>query len=691
MIPAGYDPVTLNHWLWFKYQCHECSPADFQRLFENVIKRAKPEFLQIKACGNIGDRKCDGLLHADGTVFQVYSPDELKQSELKKKIREDCDGAAKHWKNMKNWVFVYNAWRGLPPDIPGVLDEQRQKHPKLTIDHISSDKLWEMVRELSLRQRTEILGAPAGYEHLFFGPSASENEIGQALEEGRFVLVQDLMSPINLRDAVAAMAPRRPFGAPLWVRPEVGNLPWTDAVAEQAGILDEAIQRSRELLPRFSVFSLAQIPLAIHLGFVLSDRVDVDCYQFDRERKTWRWPDNASDADLDIDVKGMPVKKVNKAGDVVVRVSLSAAIASDDTRMVAKGVFEIDLMVKKPDVMWLRSAAQLGVLGTKFREVLRGIRDNVPGCQRIHLFYAGPTGGAVVIGQQINPRMNPPVETYEYSRSCDPRYRHALTLQDYRGYRLVESVGQSQTKSSDVKTPVGMSGTLPGRSSSIVGSGSQNAGTAPLPGMKMKVAAVIQFIAGDRGGGLRSQIQIPREEKAIRDAVSLGRYRDSFEFAPSVLAASIDNVISCHRNRPWIIHLVGHGDERRMVLVRDRDPLVELMLLEPGQAETLFGNFPVRVRLIVFNTCHSLELARHLADKNVVDMTIGIEGQIPDDHAIRFATTFYRQLAEGLSIQAAFELAGLQLGDLGAASRPQLFHADGVAPESVVFANGGDG
>ena len=36
MIPTGYDPVTLNHWLWFKYQCHECSPADFQRLFENV-------------------------------------------------------------------------------------------------------------------------------------------------------------------------------------------------------------------------------------------------------------------------------------------------------------------------------------------------------------------------------------------------------------------------------------------------------------------------------------------------------------------------------------------------------------------------------------------------------------------------------------------------------------------------------
>lgn len=39
MTTTGYDPITLNHWLWFKYQCHESSPADFQRLFENIIKR----------------------------------------------------------------------------------------------------------------------------------------------------------------------------------------------------------------------------------------------------------------------------------------------------------------------------------------------------------------------------------------------------------------------------------------------------------------------------------------------------------------------------------------------------------------------------------------------------------------------------------------------------------------------------
>ena len=36
-VPSGYDPVLLNHWLWYKYRCAECAPAEFQVLFENIV------------------------------------------------------------------------------------------------------------------------------------------------------------------------------------------------------------------------------------------------------------------------------------------------------------------------------------------------------------------------------------------------------------------------------------------------------------------------------------------------------------------------------------------------------------------------------------------------------------------------------------------------------------------------------
>jgi hypothetical protein len=83
-IPSGYGPVLLNHFLWYKYHCSECSPSEFQILFEKIVKRVDPKFMSVRPYGNIGDRKCDGLYFADGaaTVFQVYAPDELKQDEL---------------------------------------------------------------------------------------------------------------------------------------------------------------------------------------------------------------------------------------------------------------------------------------------------------------------------------------------------------------------------------------------------------------------------------------------------------------------------------------------------------------------------------------------------------------------------------------------------------------------------------
>ena len=237
----------------------------------------------------------------------------------------------KHWKKiLKEWTFVYNVRRGLPPDIPSELDVHRKRYPKLAIDHLSGDGLWEMARKLTLQQRAEVLGAPNGYEHLIFAPGENPKDVDKALAEGRFVLVQDLMSPINLRNVATAMAPGRPFGAPLWIRPTVGDLPWNVAAAEQAEIVEEAIRRSRDLLPRFSVFSFAQIPLALHLGFVLSDRVEVECYQYNRELNTWRWPNDAASTDKDIQVKGAPAKKLSKAGVAVVRVSLSAKIAQED-------------------------------------------------------------------------------------------------------------------------------------------------------------------------------------------------------------------------------------------------------------------------------------------------------------------------------------------------------------------------
>jgi hypothetical protein len=165
---------------------------------------------------------------------------------------------------------------------------------------------------------------------------------------------------------------------------------------------------------------------------MLSDRVEVALFQYDRERNSWAWDAGiGATANLEIEVTGLPASVVEGPVEVVFRVSLSARIAPCDTAaVIPHAAVQVDVSVLEPSVMWLRSPEQLRVLSRRFRETLQRLAEQVPACRHIHLFYAGPAGGAITLGQAINPRMNPPVALYEHHRQRDPKYEHVLTLAD---------------------------------------------------------------------------------------------------------------------------------------------------------------------------------------------------------------------------------------------------------------------
>jgi hypothetical protein len=427
-----YDIGTLIHWLQWELRCADASGEDFQKLFEAVIKRVDSRFMAIRPYGNIGDRKCDGLFYEDKVVFQVYSPDELTQANTQTKIEEDLEGAVKHWKKrgLKEWVFVYNTRRGLPPDIPATLDTQKKQYPWLTITHMSKDELWKKLAALPPQSRAEVLGPIIGYEHVPFLDGGVDPETIDRLKRGRFVLIHDAMVPIDRHAAAEAIPPDVSLGPPLTIRPRYGDGAWGLAAEFQEQLVDDAVARSADLRPRFAVFSLSPIPLVIHLGYRLSDRVEVQPFQFDRDRKSWRWSDGpVSASDLDVRVNGLPETEIAGRGDVIIRVSLSDRINPRDTHIhVPNALAEIDISVPDADRMWLRSEQQLVRLATEFRRALKLIGQRVPNVERIHLFAAAPTPACIVMGQAINPRMTPPVALYEFNWQRSPKYEHVLTL-----------------------------------------------------------------------------------------------------------------------------------------------------------------------------------------------------------------------------------------------------------------------
>jgi hypothetical protein len=265
---------------------------------------------------------------------------------------------------------------------------------------------------------------------LFFAPGNADPETIERLRRGRFVIIHDAMSPIDRQAVAEALEPHTSIGPPVGIRPKYGAGLWQFAAQLQAAVVDDAIAKSADLRPRFAVFSLSPIPLVIHLGFLLSDRVEVEAFQYDRERNSWRWDDGlAQDADLEIGTRGVPDDAIAEPGDVVVRVSLSDIIRPRDTRVhVPTPLAEIDITVADPDRMWLRSREQLVRLGREFRRVLKLIGQRCPEVSRIHLFVCAPTPACIELGRAINPRMTPPVELYEFDWQKSPRYEHVLTL-----------------------------------------------------------------------------------------------------------------------------------------------------------------------------------------------------------------------------------------------------------------------
>lgn len=432
-----FDPATYFHRMAWEVRRLKATHTEFQRLFEEVMLRVEPErFTPVEPYGREGDWKADGLLDGGRVVFQVYSPNELKASEVKAKIADDLPGAVEHWNDViEKWVFVYNRGRrqGVAPQIIGTLNDYVEEYPEVAVSHWSDTTLWDKLCELPPTDRTELL-VPAlhGWDGAFVPPSGDPDEYEDELANSRIVLLHPHDRPLDPDAVQEALAPEVPFGPPYPLEPNWKE-GWGQAAAYQRDAVEELIQRAGDRIARFAVFSQAPIPLAIQFGSILSDRVDVDLYQYHRDRGEWRWdPEvDAREADDELRVRGLPDEPDATVEDVCVCFALSAIVSDEDLRDIRPdGAAEVEMRVDDPDPLWLRHPSQIDALRKSYRQLWKQIRRSFPSVERIHIFYAGPAPGAVGLGQSHNPRMEPPLLLYEYDRSSTPRYEHVLTIGD---------------------------------------------------------------------------------------------------------------------------------------------------------------------------------------------------------------------------------------------------------------------
>ncbi|MBO4207658.1 CHAT domain-containing protein [Micromonospora echinofusca] len=179
-----------------------------------------------------------------------------------------------------------------------------------------------------------------------------------------------------------------------------------------------------------------------------------------------------------------------------------------------------------------------------------------------------------------------------------------------------------------------------------------------------------------------SALRLDQERRAIDQVVTLAQAGDWLTVRTADAVRLDDLQTALLRHRPVIAHFSGHGSQSHGILVNDDFGLPQPV--PPHALSDLFGILRGALRCVVLNACFTHEQARAVARH--VPCVIAMQGPVPDQTAIRFATGFYQGIAHGSSVRVAYELGRnlLSLHGHDDTQLPVLVAGEGVAEQTVI-------
>lgn len=176
-------------------------------------------------------------------------------------------------------------------------------------------------------------------------------------------------------------------------------------------------------------FGLAPIPLCIDFGHLFHNYRDVLIFQKHHVTKEWGY-DYKSDSDEpnDLTTSGIPDKNQKGITDALVRFSISHPINPDDSFEILPNAAEVDISLNKPNEDAINTEQKMIEAGEAIKHVFDELSNNRSSLDKIHLFAAIPCGVAFLTGIKISPNIHSFIQTYQHSRTREPKYTKALLI-----------------------------------------------------------------------------------------------------------------------------------------------------------------------------------------------------------------------------------------------------------------------
>ncbi len=177
-----------------------------------------------------------------------------------------------------------------------------------------------------------------------------------------------------------------------------------------------------------------------------------------------------------------------------------------------------------------------------------------------------------------------------------------------------------------------------------------------------------------------SPLRLDKEVREIQKRMRETEYRDSVEFDYRLATQTSDLMQALNEVRPHVVHFSGHGSQEALIF-EDSDGRAKPLYIE--DLAQLLRITSDRIRLAIFNSCHSADTARVACD--YVPLAIGMNQPVNDTFAQVFAGQLYNSIGFGRSLQEAFDQALWQAKDVVGrpSGEPMLHAADGEDPATA--------
>jgi len=192
----------------------------------------------------------------------------------------------------------------------------------------------------------------------------------------------------------------------------------------------EGFKNQEEKPKKYIICSINFIPLVIQLGYLIHNTNTYEIYQYHSNENTWKWKPLKKERVIQEYFHMIsPKDKDNSITEIALSISITGTVNEDDIfEVIGDDIKIVSITVDKPDRTWLNYKEQLLEFQTRYTSLLDKIKKLYNNLKKIHLFYAGPSPIAFIIGSYINPTIHPEFILYNYYVKDSPKYTQALKI-----------------------------------------------------------------------------------------------------------------------------------------------------------------------------------------------------------------------------------------------------------------------